>query len=601
MLDAALVYMHEQDHAKQIMIWEAGTAQPQPLTSGEDWHLYPDISADGRQIAFVEGPDGDHLGIRLVNRAAKRQRWLVPPAGMNLHPRFSGDAKLLAFVGPPKAGAPAQVGLVALPGGQRRWLESPHACYFPAPSSDGSFLLYQGNLDGSHKAIFRRELDGKSAPKALTPLDGTAMAPSLSFDDAQVAYTRKSVAGWDVVVQDLATGLTRQVTHHAAKDYAPTFRPDGSLIFASDRDGHFQLYTIAASEFGKNRPFLTPLVTGPGDFYAPQSAGSARLQQQVGVAIPAPGRSSFGAARLGEDLYVVGGHQGHEHTYPPESFLDRVDRYDARTASWKSVAARPAQAHGLQVVAWEGALYAFGGFAYAEENSPHWRSLDRIDRYDPQTDTWSQVGTMPRKRSSHVAARIGNRVYLIGGWDSTPKHKKDADGRFHPEIDVFDLATGKSSTLGTRLPNPLRRAFTGWVEGDAVILAGGIGEGARHFNLLDQVTRFEPASGRFTELPKLPFAAFAPALGAMEGSLYLFGGMFKGVGDDYRYVNHVFELPLSRDGAWRHAGRYLGETKGFSQVVGTADGGLTILGGHTYAPNGDDMPVATVERFSPAR
>jgi hypothetical protein len=44
---------------------------------------------------------------------------------------------------------------------------------------------------------------------------------------------------------------------------------------------------------------------------------------------------------------------------------------------------------------------------------------------------------------------------------------------------------------------------------------------------------------------------------------------------------------------WRHTGRFLQETKGFSQVV-PFQGGLAILGGHHYYSDRDE-PVATVE------
>src|SRR5262249_42884206 len=152
------------------------------------------------------------------------------------------------------------------------------------------------------------------------------------------------------------------------------------------------------------------------------------------------------------------------------------------------------------------------------------------------------------RHSSHVAVRIGTKVYLIGGWDSTPKTAGDTDGRFHPEIDVFDLATSTCSTAPERLPDPLRRAFSASVVGDSVVLAGGIAQGG-HVRLLANVTRFDPARGTFTDLAALPFPTFAPALGEQQGSLYLFGGM-TGSANDYRYVDHIYRLPPGDGAGW---------------------------------------------------
>jgi hypothetical protein len=240
-------------------------------------------------------------------------------------------------------------------------------------------------------------------------------------------------------------------------------------------------------------------------------------------------------------------------------------------------------------------LYAFGGFAYSKDHNPRWKSLDLIERYDVQADRWEVVGHMPRPRSSNVVAQVGTRVYLIGGWDSTPRSDNDCEGRFLREIDVFDLETEACSPSPYLLPDPLRRAFSGVVMGDEIVLVGGLGQGSSHFDLLDRVTAFNPVTGWWRELPRLPFPTFAPATGAIGNEVFVFGGMFKTGAEDYAYVNHVFCLKPGAD-RWQHTGRYLTEAKGFSVVVALGNGALGILGGHAYQ-NGTDGPVRTFEVF----
>ena len=75
----------------------------------------------------------------------------------------------------------------------------------------------------------------------------------------------------------------------------------------------------------------------------------------------------------------------------------------------------------------------------------------------------------------------------------------------------------------------------------------------------------------------------------------MFGGMFKTGPQDYEYVSHIYAHDMNGR-QWRHAGRYLRETKGFSQVV-EVNNGLMVLGGHKYYADRDE-PVNTVEFFT---
>jgi hypothetical protein len=305
-------------------------------------------------------------------------------------------------------------------------------------------------------------------------------------------------------------------------------------------------------------------------------------------------RSSFGAVEHRGKIYMCGGHKGKEHTYPPESFMANLEVYDIASRTWKTAAPRSLPCHGFQIVAHGDYLYAFGGFAYSADHKPKWKSIDLIERYDIARDRWDIVGRLPRPRSSNVVGVVDGKVYLIGGWDATPQKDGDYEGRFHRAIDVFDLATGTVSVSPHALPDPLRRAMTALVVGKKVLLVGGLGQGSTHFELMDRVTAFDPATGRWEEWTPLPFPTFAPAVGMVGHDLLVFGGMFKTGRMEYEYVNHVFALPAP-DARWRHTGRYLKETKGFSQVVEISPGKLAVLGGHSYDVEGDDGPVATFE------
>ena len=608
---AAMVYMLEREGESQIYIAGSDGRDPEALTSGARTHLYPDISADANRVAYVEGPDRDHLGIVTRDLGTGEGRRWTGTDGVHLHPDLSGDGQHLAFSGPLGPDGEPRIGIIDVTGhgaaqrseraghGQQapkrpepQVIESDHPCYFPALSSDGGFVVFQRSKGESRALVQYRRASGER--RLLTDENGKSMSPALSFDDAHVAYTSERDGNWDIYVQDLRTGEESRLTRSPARDFAPAFRPDGSLAFASDRGGHFELYELAADVTAGGQATPEPLITGPGAHYAPAVSGHERYTQRRLPPMNEPARSSFGVARVGERIYVAGGHRGPEHRYPRESFLSRMAYFDLDSKTWHTVSPRPVAAQGFDLAARGKYIYAFGGFTYSEAHEPHWQSIDLIHRYDTEEDAWEQIGHLPRPRSSYVAARVGDRVYLVGGWNSTPLHEGDKEGQFHRAIDVFDLQTETAEVSSYEVPEPLRRALSSVVIGDRIILIGGITQGSSRFNLIDNVTALNTETGQWQERTPLPFATFAPATGTLGQQIFMFGGMRKQGSGRFDYVNHVYTLP-EPSASWEHTGRYLSRPRGFSQVVPLPGQALGLLGGHSYV--GGDGPVRAFEAF----
>lgn len=599
-----LVYMHENGNTKEILVANSDGTNPRSITRRlEGISLYPSIAADGKLVAFSTGKDEAHLGVVTLNlKTNKLEKWTAQD-GMYLHSNLSSDGRFLAFSGPVGANKAQRIGIIDLQAAHTadgeeqldaepkiRVIDSEFPSYFPTLSRAGDFIVFQRSKSATVKDIVKLDLATNKLTQ-LTPADGYAMAPALSFDNRQLVYTARVGDQWDIYLKDLESGAVTQVTKTSFRDFAPNFTPEGGVIYAADKSGHFELFQISAESI-RSRSFETrPLLIGAGDFYRPVMSGELILNP----AIPGPARSSFGAVAHRGLVFVAGGHQGHEHTYPPESFMNRLDVYNQATKTWRQGASLSLPRHGFGLAAYGKYVYAFGGFAYSPQHKPKWKSVDLIERYDMERNRWEVVGHLAKPRSSNVVARIGTKVYLIGGWDSTPQKENDAEGRFLDTIEVFDLVTQTITTLPTKIQMPLRRALSGVVNGDEILLVGGLGVGSTHFELLDQVTAFNTKTNTWRELPKLPFPTFAPAAGIKDGRLYVFGGMFKTSPKDFEYVNHIYSLDL-KENRWFHIGRYLNEQKGFGQVVELNDNHLGILGGHMYEGE-TDHPVSTFENF----
>eukprot|EP00794_Sanderia_malayensis_P008156 gene8156-9028_t len=127
--------------------------------------------------------------------------------------------------------------------------------------------------------------------------------------------------------------------------------------------------------------------------------------QWFGLAKMNTPRCRHGLAATGEFVYAVGG-QYREGA--AQSSLASVERYDPKTNTWTNVSQMQCRRSLLNVTALEGMLYAVGG---CDENNLR---LHTVERYNPATDTWSFVPPMSTCRSSPCV--IGEKcLYVIGG------------------------------------------------------------------------------------------------------------------------------------------------------------------------------------------
>jgi N-acetylneuraminic acid mutarotase len=587
---ADMVFMRENADSKHIMFQKDNQKAVQ-LTSGNAAHLYPDITTDGKKVVYVEGTiDEKGADLNLVLRSLEDNSVRVLKndslKGMILHPKLSKNGEQLYFSAPNPASGKNTVYFASLKttSFQPSALDLSEESYFPRPSSDGNFVIYQRNTAGKKEIIFFDKL----AEEKTVIAEG--MSPSLSFDEKFIAFTSKKDGNWNIYLYDRFAKTTKQITNDANDEMAPTFTTDNKIVFASNRSGHFQLFKME-----DNQTWTALHQTADADDYAPAFSGDTQFKQQTLASFPGSLRSSFGTLFHNGKLYMCGGHAGPEHTYPKESFTNEFVVFNPATNSWSSLAPRPSKAHGFQLAAHGKYIYAFGGFAFEEKNDPQWKSLDTIERYNIETNTWETVGHLNHPRSSNVAITIGSKVYVVGGWDSTPKSKGDLEGTFHSSIEIFDLENETIGLAPFELPAPLRRAFTGINFHGKILLVGGLGVGSSHFELINKLTVLDPQTGKTEDLPSLPFATFAPAAEMIGNEIYVFGGMFKISEMEYDYVSHIYALNLDTL-KWRHTGRYLKETKGFSQVFKLDEKTLGILGGHHYYED-KDSPVNTFEIF----
>src|SRR5438105_988851 len=87
---------------------------------------------------------------------------------------------------------------------------------------------------------------------------------------------------------------------------------------------------------------------------------------------------------------------------------------------WMKLAAVPqAREAGAAAAANDGRIYLIGGITgyTAADHSYTGVKTDRVDAFDPRSNTWSTVTPLPVPRASFAAATGGDgRVYVVGGY-----------------------------------------------------------------------------------------------------------------------------------------------------------------------------------------
>ena len=228
--------------------------------------------------------------------------------------------------------------------------------------------------------------------------------------------------------------------------------------------------------------------------------------------------TSFGAAIVGDGLYVYGGHTGNAHSYSTQEQGHTLERLDLKTKKWQTVSEGP-HLQGLAMVAHKGLLYRIGGFtAKNKEGDEHdlW-SQSYVARFDPKSKTWTDLPPLPEPRSSHDAAIVGDAIYVAGGWAMSGDAKK-----WHTTAWKMDLTKTTPAWEPVSAPPIQRRAIALAAHGDKLYVVGGMptkGGPTRQVDVLNTKT------GKWAQGPDLVgddgMTGFGASAFATGGRLYV--------------------------------------------------------------------------------
>ncbi|MCS7032863.1 MAG: hypothetical protein NZ561_02585, partial [Phycisphaerae bacterium] len=222
-------------------------------------------------------------------------------------------------------------------------------------------------------------------------------------------------------------------------------------------------------------------------------------------------------------IYVAGGYPpGSAGPNGPQAFAsNRVFRYDTTNDTWISLPNLPAARGSGQMVLIGRTLYFFGGSdAARKDRADHWAlNLDNLSA------GWITRAPMPAARNHFGAAAVGGFAYAVGGQTG-----QDLQAVFHANVYRYDPVSNTWTSVAS-LPSPARshaNASTFVHKGRILSIGGEVA----NYSPVAHVDAYNPATNTWSRLTALPTRTTA-GIAASFGDTIIFttgaaGGQFRG-------------------------------------------------------------------------
>ncbi|MBT0158627.1 hypothetical protein G4O51_01430 [Candidatus Bathyarchaeota archaeon A05DMB-2] len=228
--------------------------------------------------------------------------------------------------------------------------------------------------------------------------------------------------------------------------------------------------------------------------------------------VPMPtARALFGTAVFQGRVYCIGGYNGAAVFYGPESWNWKTEYYDVGanevydpvTDTWQTMASLPTPRFSVATNIVDGKIYVIGGHTMTDLG----RTFNLNEVYDPATDTWTTKAPAPYNVPSPASAVIDGKIYVLG---------EDPNADWRNVILIYDPATD-SWSIGDATP-----------VGHAATAAATVGVKAPkriYFFDENRTDIYNPATGTWTTGAAAPTTNRLIAKAAvLDDVIYLIGG-----------------------------------------------------------------------------
>ena len=200
-------------------------------------------------------------------------------------------------------------------------------------------------------------------------------------------------------------------------------------------------------------------------------------------------------------IVPVGGCIQSLSTIPPQGYTYSGNFIEtgSNSYSWQTVSDMSSGRSEMVSEVFNGKIYVIGG-------SPNG---NKVEEYDPTTDTWTTKTNMPSSRSNMVSEVVNGKIYVIGGaWTSAVEE-------YNPSTNTWTTKT--NMTIG--------RSFmvSEVINGKIYVIGGRILSGSTA-NYTNKVEEYDPSTNIWTTKAYMPHARGYMTSEVINGKIYVIGG-----------------------------------------------------------------------------
>ncbi|KAI0414521.1 hypothetical protein F5X98DRAFT_389782 [Xylaria grammica] len=292
-------------------------------------------------------------------------------------------------------------------------------------------------------------------------------------------------------------------------------------------------------------------------------------------------------AATSDDLYVIGGIENNVTTSRRD-----VSAYNFKTSTWRSVAPIPLGLNHPNAVAVDGKIYVLGGLT-GPDGEPVWRYTTACFVYDPDTDEWTTLPSMPEDqgRGASAVGVHGPIVYLAGGL----RLSYLTGDVFQESVDTvtaYNTRTGEWVRLPP-LPEP-RDHVGGAVINSTLFVVGGRDHGYENTKHTTWAMNLHTAERGWVTKSEMPTARAGIATGVIDRYIVTFGG--EGNPADPSGVFPQSEAYDTESDRWAELGSMLVPRHGMAAA--SVGGAIFIAGGGMIRGGAEPSDVFTSFTFA---
>ncbi len=237
----------------------------------------------------------------------------------------------------------------------------------------------------------------------------------------------------------------------AWKPLAPLPGKRGAAI-AAEVDGKIYVIGGATTMEGSKAPFFTPFgparVLGTNEVYDP---ATDKWESRNPMSVP---RNHAFSGVVNGKIYVIGGRTGHAFILSATN-TDVVEEYNPASDMWSMPKERMPTARSGGASGTDGRrIYIAGGEVTTTELVAAFRA---VEAYDPATNSWMTLPSLPMPRHGAAGAVIGNRFHLVSGMIQSAGALTFLDPTLSTHTaahDILELQFGIPSTAAAKSAAP---------------------------------------------------------------------------------------------------------------------------------------------------